>query len=170
MKIPLRPSSSPTSAAGLLGTEQLKGRVWVADFVFTSCPPSAPSSPRGWPQIRHRSRHLGDAFHLVTFTVDPENDTPERLNAYAKPLPRPRRALVLPHRAAGDIDGHGRPGVQDRDGERAEEAGLRPVVDLPRREPRARRSGRQHPRLLRRRPRSAQGDLLRVVGILANMR
>ena len=29
------------------------------------------------------TRNLGDAFHLVTFTVDPENDTPERLAAYA---------------------------------------------------------------------------------------
>jgi protein SCO1/2 len=34
--------------------------------------------------IQHRARNLGQAFHLVTFTVDPENDTPERLAAYAK--------------------------------------------------------------------------------------
>src|SRR5271154_6798529 len=34
-------------------------------------------------QIQRRARNLGQAFHLVTFTVDPENDTPERLAAYA---------------------------------------------------------------------------------------
>ncbi len=35
-------------------------------------------------EIQHRSRHLGEAFHLVTFTVDPENDTPQVLAAYAQ--------------------------------------------------------------------------------------
>jgi protein SCO1/2 len=66
------------------GSEDLKGRLWVADFVFTSCPTVCPKLTKRMQILQHRSRNLGQAFHLVTFTVDPENDTPERLAAYAK--------------------------------------------------------------------------------------
>jgi protein SCO1/2 len=65
------------------GSADLKGRVWVADFVFTSCPTVCPKLTKRMQELQHRSRNLGDAFHLVTFTVDPDNDTPERLATYA---------------------------------------------------------------------------------------
>ncbi len=65
------------------GLADLRGRIWVADFVFTSCPTVCPKLTKRMQEIQHRARNLGDAFHLVTFTVDPENDTPERLAAYA---------------------------------------------------------------------------------------
>jgi protein SCO1 len=65
------------------GSEDLKGRIWVADFVFTSCPTVCPKLTKRMAEIQHRTRNLGDAFRLVTFTVDPENDTPERLANYA---------------------------------------------------------------------------------------
>jgi protein SCO1 len=65
------------------GLDDLKGRVWVADFVFTSCPIACPKLTERMAKIQRRSRGLGQAFHLVTFTVDPENDTPERLASYA---------------------------------------------------------------------------------------
>jgi protein SCO1/2 len=84
MKIPL-PAFELTDERGQpFGTEQLLGRVWVADFVFTSCPTVCPKLTTRMVDIQHRSRHLGEAFHLVTFTVDPENDTPERLAEYAR--------------------------------------------------------------------------------------
>jgi protein SCO1 len=66
------------------GSKDLRGRIWVADFVFTSCPTVCPKLTKRMGELQHRTRNLGDAFHLVTFTVDPENDTPERLAAYAK--------------------------------------------------------------------------------------
>lgn len=66
------------------GSANLKGRVWVADFIFTSCPTACPRLTKRMREIQHRARFLGDSFHLVSFTVDPENDTPERLLAYAK--------------------------------------------------------------------------------------
>ena len=66
------------------GLADLKGKVWVADFVFTSCPTACPKLTKRMAQIQHRSRNLIEAFHLVTFTVDPDNDTPERLAAYAQ--------------------------------------------------------------------------------------
>jgi protein SCO1 len=65
------------------GLEDLKGRIWVADFVFTSCPTVCPKLTQRMKEIQHRAHHMGDAFRLVTFTVDPETDTPEVLSAYA---------------------------------------------------------------------------------------
>jgi protein SCO1/2 len=90
-KVPASPSlSMPLPAFRLtnergepFGSKELEGRVWVADFVFTSCPTACPKLTARMAEIQHRTRNLGDAFHLVTFTVDPENDTPERLAAYA---------------------------------------------------------------------------------------
>jgi protein SCO1 len=78
------------------GSEDLRGHVWVADFVFTSCPSVCPKLTTRMGEIQHRARNLGDAFHLVTFTVDPENDTPERLAAYARTYhANPRRWTFL---------------------------------------------------------------------------
>lgn len=83
MKIPL-PAFELTDERGQrFGSEELKGRIWVADFVFTSCPTVCPKLTARMADIQHRSRHLGEAFHLVTFTVDPENDTPDVLARYA---------------------------------------------------------------------------------------
>ena len=30
-------------------------------------------------EVRHRTRNLGDAIRLVTFTVDPDHDTPDHM-------------------------------------------------------------------------------------------
>jgi protein SCO1/2 len=84
LRLPL-PAFELTNQRGQRFTlDDLKGRVWVADFVFTSCPTVCPKLTKRMAEIQHRSRNLGPAFHLVTFTVDPENDTPERLAEYAK--------------------------------------------------------------------------------------
>jgi protein SCO1/2 len=84
LRLPL-PAFELTNQRGERFTlDDLKGRVWVADFVFTSCPTVCPKLTKRMGEIQHRSRNLGSAFHLVTFTVDPENDTPERLAEYAK--------------------------------------------------------------------------------------
>lgn len=66
------------------GSEQLRGKVWVAGFMFTTCPVVCPKLTRQMVEIQHRTRNLGGAFHLVSFTVDPETDTPERLAAYGR--------------------------------------------------------------------------------------
>ncbi len=83
------------------GTEQLRGRVWVASFIFTSCPAICPALMERMQEVQHRTRNAGAAVQLVTFTVDPENDTPEKLHAYA------RRFKASPYRwtfLTGDAD------------------------------------------------------------------
>jgi protein SCO1/2 len=55
----------------------LKGRIWVAGFIFTRCSTMCP-------RITTRMARLQDEADLVTFTVDPEGDRPEVLRAYAE--------------------------------------------------------------------------------------
>jgi protein SCO1 len=60
---------------------QLANHVWVADFMFTNCPGPC---PRMSSQMRQVQTALAIAdVRLVSFTIDPERDTPEALSAYA---------------------------------------------------------------------------------------
>jgi protein SCO1/2 len=62
----------------------LEGRVWVANFIFTSCPSICPLLTRGMAGLQQRYDTYGiDEIKLVSFSVDPENDTPEVLRDYA---------------------------------------------------------------------------------------
>ncbi len=61
--------------------KELRGRVWVADFIFTSC---AGTCPKMTANMAALERRLPPGVVLVTFTVDPERDTREVLTAYAE--------------------------------------------------------------------------------------
>ncbi|MEE2750789.1 MAG: SCO family protein [Myxococcota bacterium] len=65
------------------GTDRLAGKVWVANFIFTRCTTICPIFTDKMYEVQHRGKNLGDLFHLVSFSVDPEYDTPEVLKAYA---------------------------------------------------------------------------------------
>lgn len=79
------PAFELTDARGQpFGSAQLDGKVWVANFVFTRCPTICPAFTAKMGSIFKRSSQLGDEAQLVSFTVDPEFDTPEVLAEYAK--------------------------------------------------------------------------------------
>lgn len=64
------------------GSRELTGKIWVADFIFTSCQAVCPMLSERMAEVGKRARHLGPDFHLVSISVDPERDTPDRLAAY----------------------------------------------------------------------------------------
>jgi protein SCO1/2 len=66
------------------GVAQLSGKIWIADFVFTSCPGPCPMISSRMAEIQ-KPLEKSDV-HLVTFTVDPETDTPAVLRDYAERL------------------------------------------------------------------------------------
>ena len=65
----------------------LQGQVLIIDFFYASCPTSCPrlSSQMASFQERIAARSAGRPLpvHLVSITLDPANDTPEVLSAYA---------------------------------------------------------------------------------------
>lgn len=69
--------------------EQLKGKVCLVNFVFTSCGMTCPMLTRRMKGVQDQlfekySEKIVDQARIVSFSVDPERDTPERLAAYAK--------------------------------------------------------------------------------------
>jgi protein SCO1/2 len=60
----------------------LLGKIWVADFIFTTCPGPCPLVTAGMAKIQDAVQH-DPQVQLVTFTVDPTDDTPAVLSAYA---------------------------------------------------------------------------------------
>jgi protein SCO1/2 len=61
----------------------LRGKIYVASFFFTSCPSICPKMTATLKRV-HEAFH-GDAdVALVSHSVDPETDTPERLAEYAR--------------------------------------------------------------------------------------
>jgi protein SCO1/2 len=66
------------------GTQQLRGRLWVANFIFTSCRSVCPALTHAMEVVRKRSRNMAGAVQFVSISVDPRNDTPSVLSAYSQ--------------------------------------------------------------------------------------
>ena len=64
----------------------MRGKVWVAGFIFTTCPSVCPKISRAMLELQQRYARNGVEVELVSFTVDPENDTPAVLARYAEHL------------------------------------------------------------------------------------
>ena len=59
----------------------LKGKWWIADFIFTNCPGQCPLLAHQMSQLQ---KQLPPSILLVSFTVDPIRDTQQVLSNYAK--------------------------------------------------------------------------------------
>jgi protein SCO1/2 len=87
---PQRPHLGEVPAFGLvdqrlepLGAAELRGRVWIASFTYASCDAICPDMVETMSRVQHRVRGLGQSIKLVTFSVQPRRDTPERFADYA---------------------------------------------------------------------------------------
>jgi len=64
-------------------SKSLEGHVWVADFIYTTCPGPCPLMSRHMTELQRQTADTPD-IKMVSFTVDPATDTPPVLAAYAK--------------------------------------------------------------------------------------
>lgn len=63
---------------------QLKGKVWLADLIFTRCPDICPPMTENMARIQQALSQAGVRADIVSFSVDPEYDKPDKLRAFAK--------------------------------------------------------------------------------------
>ena len=63
------------------GSAELNGKVWIADFIFTSC---AGTCPMMTSKMQILQAELPPQIPLVSITVDPKRDTPSLLANYAR--------------------------------------------------------------------------------------
>ena len=79
----------------------LKGRVWIANFIFTSCNAECLILSGRFAELQRLFADQADVA-FVSFSVDPQTDTPERLGQFAERWHAdPERWLFLTGEAAG---------------------------------------------------------------------
>jgi protein SCO1/2 len=62
--------------------DRMRGKVWIVNFIFTSCPSVCPLLTQKMATLHEKSANLGAAVQLVSFSVDPETDTPAVLKEF----------------------------------------------------------------------------------------
>lgn len=62
--------------------ENLEGKIFVANFIFTSCEGVCKKMSSQMTRVQEAFHH-DDDFRIVSFSVDPERDTVEALQQYA---------------------------------------------------------------------------------------
>jgi protein SCO1/2 len=63
--------------------DDLRARVWVADFIYTECTETCPAQSLQFAELQREFQDAVD-LRLVSITVDPVHDTPEVLRRYAE--------------------------------------------------------------------------------------
>lgn len=64
--------------------KDLKGKVWISDFIFTSCADVCPPMTANLAKLQKKVKDEGlKNVEFVSFSVDPAVDTPEALKNYA---------------------------------------------------------------------------------------
>jgi protein SCO1 len=66
------------------GSAQLNGKIWIADFIYTTCPGPCPMISSRMSELQKPLEKTD--VRLVSFSVDPEKDTPKVLRGYAERL------------------------------------------------------------------------------------
>lgn len=66
-----------------LDLAKLRGKIWIADFIYTTCPDTCPLQTAEMARLQEEWKGVPN-LELVSFSVDPERDTPRALSLYAK--------------------------------------------------------------------------------------
>lgn len=81
------PAFALTEANGrTVSRDELLGRPWIADFIFTRCAGTCPVMSSSMSGLHDDFQSDGDlsAYRFVSISVDPDYDTPEVLREYAR--------------------------------------------------------------------------------------
>ncbi|MHA7130041.1 SCO family protein [Algoriphagus namhaensis] len=66
----------------LVGSDEMKGKVTIVDFFFTSCPSICPVMSKEMERVNDMFRDE-ERVQILSISIDPEYDTPEILKEYA---------------------------------------------------------------------------------------
>jgi protein SCO1/2 len=64
------------------GTSDLEGHIWVASFIYSTCPGPCPLVVRALRGVDERLAEI-PSLRIVSISVDPDHDTPDVLEEYA---------------------------------------------------------------------------------------
>jgi protein SCO1/2 len=64
------------------GSKELGGKIYIADYFFTSCPSICPKLTNAMKEVKKRFKGREDQVQFVSITVDPTTDTPKVLKKF----------------------------------------------------------------------------------------
>ena len=67
-----------------VSSNSFKGKVWIADFFFTSCPTICPKMAAQMKRLAIRTQDLAGHIQFLSFSINPNFDQPSVLKAYKK--------------------------------------------------------------------------------------
>jgi protein SCO1 len=67
----------------IISADRLRGKIWIADIIFTRCPLQCIRMTKRLQQLQE-ALPKNDSIKLVSITADPQNDTPAVLKNYAQ--------------------------------------------------------------------------------------
>ena len=88
------PTSLIADSGAAFSTADLHGKVAVYDFIFTHCSGTCPIITKQM-QMLVKGVPSSDELRFVSLSVDPQNDTPQVLHAYAERVRNDKRWLFL---------------------------------------------------------------------------
>ena len=68
--------------SALVNSKDIKHKVWIADFFFTSCPTICPPMTSNMQALSENVIDLKEYIQFLSFSIDPKRDTPQKLRGY----------------------------------------------------------------------------------------
>jgi len=69
-----------------IDSKSMKGKVWIANFFFTSCPSICPPMMSQMKRLNTITKDIADEVQFMSFSIDPNHDQPSVLKAYKKTM------------------------------------------------------------------------------------
>jgi len=63
-------------------SSDMKGKIWIADFFFTSCPTICPKMTEQMKRLNGMTKDINEHIQYISFSINPKYDTPEQLRKY----------------------------------------------------------------------------------------
>ncbi|PHR33687.1 MAG: SCO family protein [Fluviicola sp.] len=64
--------------------ESMKGKIWVADFFFSTCPTICPTMTTQMKRLQAMTKDLENDLQFISFSINPSYDQPTMLRRYIK--------------------------------------------------------------------------------------
>ncbi|NRD80466.1 SCO family protein [Bacillus sp. BRMEA1] len=82
---PIKNFSATTQSNKTFDLKSVKGKVWISDFIFTSCADVCPPMTSNMAKLQKKVKDEGlKNVDFVSFSIDPKVDTPAALSRFAK--------------------------------------------------------------------------------------
>ncbi|MDX5474291.1 MAG: SCO family protein [Bacillaceae bacterium] len=83
MKFQVRELEGINEQGATFNTSDLKGEVWLANFIFTNCDTVCPPMTANMARVQRHLKEVGlEDVRIVSFSIDPDHDTPDKLIEY----------------------------------------------------------------------------------------